>query len=387
MATLTWLTGFEHGVLSVNGAGLFDTIAGTVAVQGAVKRTGSYALQANPSPAAASYVRKVLASSIMVVSLYVRFAQWPSTESVVCQAETTGDSMYIAINPTTHKLYPRIASTSGSEEGDALLLDTWYRIDARFDPTANPWKVDWQLDGTPMTQFTNAQAAATMYALWVGPAWSATNNVFYDDVRVSATTDNYPIGPGQVDALLPTADGTHNAGTNTMEDNDGNDIGVVTAYDHVNQLPMSESTLYVKQSAADATKYAEIQFADVGNYTDYHGVIGQLAYMSATATTNKGGCVVRRSDGTEITIWGNATTPADYSESSMFYKSAIVTPPAGGWTQTEINALRARMGYSTDVNPVPYWENLLLEVAHNAVAAGGGGGVPKQQMHLARQRL
>jgi hypothetical protein len=91
--------------------------------------------------------------------------------------------------------------------------------------------------------------------------------------------------------------------------------------------------------------------------------------MAAGTLADEGACIIKRSDDTEIAIWGSPAARADYSESSMFYKSAIITPPAGGWTQAEINALRARIGYSNDVSPVPYWENLLIEVASSGVIA------------------
>ena len=56
------------------------------------------------------------------------------------------------------------------------------------------------------------------------------------------------------------------------------------------------------------------------------------------------------------------------SESSMFYKSAIITAPGGGWTQSEINALYTRLGYSSDASPDPYWYNIMLEVAYSTAS-------------------
>ena len=46
---------------------------------------------------------------------------------------------------------------------------------------------------------------------------------------------------------------------------------------------------------------------------------------------------------------------------ALGYKLAMVSAGAGAWTTAMLNALIARVGYSSDVSPVPYWDALLLE--------------------------
>lgn len=41
--------------------------------------------------------------------------------------------------------------------------------------------------------------------------------------------------------------------------------------------------------------------------------------------------------------------------------SAIVPPAGAQWTRTELNALTARIGYSSNVGSQPYWHGLLLQ--------------------------
>ena len=53
----------------------------------------------------------------------------------------------------------------------------------------------------------------------------------------------------------------------------------------------------------------------------------------------------------------------DMSQVTLRYASTIVPPPAGTWTAGAVNALTARIGFSTDVTPNPYWDALMLEVA------------------------
>ena len=91
-----------------------------------------------------------------------------------------------------------------------------------------------------------------------------------------------------------------------------------------------------------------------------------------------------KNGGTEITIYGNDATPVDYSDGSItnyFYSAILIAAPGGGWDTTELNALLFRCGYSTDVNPNPYWGALLIEydVVAGVAATGNPWNVYAQQ--------
>jgi hypothetical protein len=377
MTTPIWLTGFEYGVATpvTNGSGIADWVDGTPTIQDTIKRSGSYALKIDPTAATEAISKNISGTPTIVVGrFYFYFGTLPSaTIDRIFSVDTTAYYIHCAFgyDQSVNKLYANIGSSGDTYWATTLAVDTWYRVDFRANCSGTTWTMDWQVNGVAQTQVSIFVGAADTFATTnVGVQDTGTCVLYFDDIVMSATTGDYPIGAGQVDALLPTSDGTHNNSANVMEDASGNDIDGATyfAYQQVDEVPMSETTTRIQQSTAGTTKYVEIQFADQASaYTAYHGVIGILAYMSASTATNQGGCVVRDNTGTETPIWGNSAARADYSESSMYYKSAIVTVPAGGWTQAEINALRARMGYSNDVSPVPYWCNLLLEVAHSGV--------------------
>jgi hypothetical protein len=53
----------------------------------------------------------------------------------------------------------------------------------------------------------------------------------------------------------------------------------------------------------------------------------------------------------------------DMSQTALQYKRAGVTPAAGSWNQAAANGLVARVGYSTDSSPNPYWDSIMLEAA------------------------
>ena len=47
---------------------------------------------------------------------------------------------------------------------------------------------------------------------------------------------------------------------------------------------------------------------------------------------------------------------------SLSYKAAVIGPTGGSWTRSELNGLAARVGYSSDTSPMPYWNALMVEV-------------------------
>lgn len=374
MTSPVWLTGFEHGVATptTNGGGLFNTVTGSPSIQSTTKNTGSYALRLNPSSAIYTVFKNLSSPTVVVGRLYFRFASWAGVDNeIVYVTVAAGVNLAIKINATTKKLYARFWSTSSSSDhATTLALNTWYRLDFRFDVSTGTSKIDFQVDGVAATQYTLSQSATTCSSIAIGPSNSDTMDLFIDDVVVSVTTGDYPIGAGGTEALSPASDGTHNAGTNVMENNAGTDIGVTTAYDKLNSIPPS-STTYVQQAAVGTGNYAEVLFGDIAaTHSAIIGAMGILAYTSATTSTNQGATIMSKdSFSSQTDIWGNPTTRADMSDgstSNLYYKSALI---AGVVDDTTVNALKARVGYSNDVSPNPYWIDLIVEVAYS-VATG-----------------
>jgi hypothetical protein len=167
-----------------------------------------------------------------------------------------------------------------------------------------------------------------------------------------------------------------------MEDQAGANIGTVTAFDLIDDIPMSEASTYVKQAANGTGNYAEILFGNISVlHSSIIGARGVLAYTSATTSSNKGGCIMSKDDfSTWTTIWGEAGALTDYSDgaiTNLFFKTAML---ANVNDDTTVNALEARIGYSNDANPDPYWVNLAVEVAYvPSVVTGNPWNVYAQQ--------
>jgi hypothetical protein len=116
---------------------------------------------------------------------------------------------------------PTVASTTVS-------AGTWYLVELRLVAGTNPRTADWQIDGAAQTAVSAAATASTVSTLRLGSTVAAdafTAN--YDDVLVSATTGDYPLGAGTVVALRPDAMGT-SGGSGSFRNNDGTAIDATT---------------------------------------------------------------------------------------------------------------------------------------------------------------
>lgn len=388
MTTPILLTGWEHGVTPTasTGGGLGDGVTSAPTVTSAQANSGTYSLRCYAASAATPRVQYTLATPATLVGrIYFRFAAWPSLDNEILYANVTaGATFAIKIRAATHKLYARFFAVSdGTEHATACELDRWYRLDFKFDASTGTSTIDFKLDGVDGAQLTHSQTATTFTALPLGPSNSDTLDMYLDDLVVTATSGDYPIGAGGTEGLSPTSDGTHNAGTNVMEDNAGTDIGAVTAFDLVGKVPINTATSYIRQAANGTANYAAVNFADIS--ATHGAIIGAealLAYTAATTSGNTGGCIVSK-DGfsTSTTLWGAPGALADYSDggtAAPFYKRAIV---AGVTDDTTVNALAARLGYSGDANPDPYWINLIIEAAYTVTSnalIGSAAGVAAQ---------
>jgi hypothetical protein len=119
---------------------------------------------------------------------------------------------------------------------------------------------------------------------------------------------------------------------------------------------MTSTADYVRQQVNGGTSYLEFTLENTGE-TCIRDVSAVLAYHSATNTTNNGKASVF-DGGTESSIFSG-----DMSNTAIQYKSAIVTPTTAPWSQAAVDGLDARVGFSTDVSPNPYWDAVILEVA------------------------
>ena len=373
-ATAVFWTGFEYGVLSMQGAGLFNTIDnnGTATtISSAQANTGAYSLRTAPTTALASRAIRLIAGTptVMVARHYFKIVTAPTSAAYIAEmdASVSAANPRIYLNPTGTAIELRCGSTFVVAIG-TYTLNTWFYVDWKADMSANPWVLTGSVNGGADATANFAQAADTFtaYRMGTGSTTGPAFDVYHDDVLISVTSGDYPLGAGGTEVIVPMSDGTHNAGANIMEANGGADIGVTPAWSLVDDVPISSTVDYIQQAAAGTTNYAEVNFTDPTHNTQVYGVRAILAYMSAGTSSNQGATIVSNDNfATFEELFGNPTTRADMSEASLFYKTLFMTEPGGGWDSTTLNALKARMGYSGDASPIPQWHAIMMEIAYS----------------------
>jgi len=379
--TPVYVEGFEHGVISASGGGLFSAVTNAPTADATIKRTGGYSMRCYKTAAAACFVSlptQPASQTYEVGRFYVRVDAAPSAATGLLRWDTAGAvSFYIGLS-TARVINASIVGGT-QQNGPTLELNTWYRIDFRLYCGGATYTIDWQVEGSAQTQATLGSQAASTFSTTttrVGSSSSCTHDFYFDDVVISNTTGDYPIGPGGVVGLSPNAAGASNLSTG-IEDNGSVDVDDTTnpANIELDDVPFNGAD-YIKQVGVASTNYAAVAFADTAE-TTIHGAQAFLAYTSAAASpANSASAKIYDEDGVETDIF-----TGDMSESSAFYKSAICRTPTGGWDTAAVNALQGRVGYATDYAPVPYWQCLMIQVAygtggesHSGSSSVSGGG-------------
>jgi len=376
--TPVWLTGFEHGAVSASGGGLFTAVTGVGSVtDGTVKRSGGYSLRVVAALASSS-VSRTVSSPSLVARFAIRLDALPLVDvsELVSFGASTGSRLALRYVAATQRLALRIGAGADVPASSTVTAGTWYVIDLRYTVNANPRTADWRIDGAAQTAASGAEAvAASVSQVRFGSGVSAdAYTVNLDDVLVSGTSADYPIGDGQVLALRPDGMGV-DSGPASFTHDDGSAVGAST-YLRLDDDPLTSTTDQVRQITNAGSAYLELTF---GNTTAdcLSGLAGVVAYHAGGSSANAGKTSIF--DGpTERVLFSG-----DMSETGLSYRSAVVAPAGASWTKAALNGAVARIGYSTDTTSQPYWDGLLLEYATGTstpanvtvVATAGGSTV------------
>ena len=350
-----WLTGFEHGVVSAAGGGVFTTLTGAPTADNATFRSGAYSLRIADASGASTIngLRTFTAANVVVARFAVRLNTLPGVSSNLVYVDSGTDLVLGYDQPSQRFSLTLGASTATS--ASTVSAGTWYVIDLRYDLRANPHLGDWRIDGVAQTQVTRAAAASTATGFGLGSTTNASvYTANFDDVLVANQAKAYPIGNGKVVRLIPDGVGTHNT-PGDFRDDDNSAIDA-SSWQRIDDVPMTPITDYVLQLNNGGTSYLEFTFGNTSE-TCIREISALVAYRSATNTANTG----------KTSVFDGATESVVYSGDMSFtaiqYQNALLTPAAATWTQSAVNGLVARVGYASDANPDPYWDSLMLELA------------------------
>ena len=364
MPTPILIEGFEHKVVTSANAfggaaeyGIWSFSEGTGFMSFPAGRNGA-CLQIAATGTGSRVIKHLNPTNVVVVSFY--FKTTSAGVFNLAQLWTTGFALVPVIQMlASGQVRAQMADTTVDTVG-SYNNGVWHRVDIRTNTSANPWVVDWQVDGVAQTSIQNTGVSPVMVdGVQLGGS-SATYTCQWDDVVVSATSGDYPLGAHDVLFSVPTGDGTHVAGTNTIEANDGTDIVSPNAFPLLDEWP-ANLTDYIKQMIAGSGNYAEVTFADAPTGKTIWGVEATAALFSSNTGANNGTTRIVSSAGTTVLD----VYTGDMSETSLNYIRGMVTDPGGGgWTKADYDGLKARVGFSTNVSAsVPFWSALLLQYA------------------------
>ena len=389
--TVEYLTGFEHGLASNQGQGLFPGLSGAGStVVTTTPRSGSYCGRVTVAAAGFGFFTSPTVSGTKAgfcIAIRPDTGGMPSSEtSVVDIVPSAGIATRIIVNAAGDIALGEVAGTQVAGPTGVVSTSGWTYVECLYDMAAGT--IDWWVNGTQQTQLTGQSTTSSSLTIRCGrnAASGPAFTFLYDDWMIftwSALADR----PGDIEILGidPGADGTHNAGTTVFITGDTATTpnytnSTTTAHQQVTKskpwTTARSTTANVSAEVHVAGAYLEIapNTAQVPSGRTALGVRALLSYSAPGTQANLGAAEVRNSAGATSTLWGVINgTGADYSESSNFFKGAMVTKPAAGWTESEIEAIRWRIGLPSgagDVSPRPTWQALMLEAAFTV--AGGG---------------
>jgi hypothetical protein len=394
------MTGLEFGTTAGLTTGNtsnppFDSSAGTPAVVTTTPRSGTYCLELSATSAA----EWVAWTSTGALSLYtappqrVAFQQYvfrlsfrfpgslPGADVGVCALDagtgTAASGVWVVYRTASQKLGVQIGQIGGTGTGlgtevlsaNTLVADTWYNLDLSVDMANEDrqqlWSAYWQLDSVAqvtaviVTDTTVAPGTFTQFRL--GWLTSTTATIRYDDIVGSKHPGHYPLGPIGIYALGVDPAGTVAVTTatsfSTMTANGtlNTTFSTTTARGAVDEIPptIGASADGFVQDTTAATDYVELPMTTRAAATNLQAIRGVRWYfpgwaVSATAAT----IGFRAWDGTAETLLFAAADPNfDNSTTTPAWvcrmHRALASNVPYVWTQALLDALAARVGFST----------------------------------------
>lgn len=385
-----------------------DAKNGTVSIVSTSPRSGNYCFELTGSGAAANVAwtstgalslytapsgHVINQQYVMRVSFYFP-TSLPGADVTVCAMDqgtgTSGSGVQAVYRSATQQLGVQMSHSTlgaGTEvlSTATLSADTWYSLDLYLDMAqeirSSGWWADWALDGVAQTRATRtattASDVATITQVRLGWLTSSTATIRYDDLVGSKHPGHFPLGdigvyPMPVDPA-GTVTVTTAASFSTFTNNGtlNTTFNTTTARNAVDEIPptIGATADGFVQDAAATGDYVELPMTsrDAASFGQaLRGVRWYFCGWAVSASANTIG--FRGYDGTtETTLFAAADPNFDNSTTNpawvcrMHRTLAASTPYA--WTQAGLDALAARVGFSSSATVNVGVHAILAEVA------------------------
>ena len=390
MPTPVFACGVECGIIGVLSTHLRSTQSSSASIVTSPVKTGKYALRLNPAAARAEQrLQFPMANEDIVMRVAVYFTSLPTADALLIDLSATSGAADAALGLIYHQSSGTIRThiyTTGSSataaSGYSVTTGKWYQVDLRMrGGTAATWTVDAIVDETAITGVSLSAATPNAgVGLYVGDdrASSATDtyDAVFDDILVSQTYADYPLGSHHILGYVPVADGVHNvAGAADFEDSDlAADIlnTTTTAYLLVDDVPLKATspTQYIELLAPpNATDYVEVRIGSPSGVPTptRPPVFVDCVALVAQAGTGPGNMELRLKDpssATNQTIY-TATGVAGVVAGKYVRAGFTLNGAGTAWTVEQARDLRVRFGSpaAVDANPDQYFASFMAEMA------------------------
>jgi hypothetical protein len=397
--TLVYNTGFEHGVLApAVQAGIagdqrawLAVGAGTPALDGTGARSGSYGWRRTDANAYNIFNHPT--ASTVVGRIYFNVSALPAAGSfasvwghATSSSSATRFGFYYDRDAGTIRAHATEASathlSSGIGASAAVTPGTWHRLDYRIVSTGATWNIDWQLDGgsTISTSFVGTAAVSWNSGLVGGHINGNLNTtaLYIDDVAISATSADFPLGAGYGGSMRPSSLTLHTNGTFVQNAT----ATAITTGDWalVDDVPPLTSTAdYIRQTAQNTTTagHPYVGF----NHSNTDTINGVAAYFGANSTANQGNTarIWAVANGVDTYLYGRAAANASVGATALRVSGAQLANGGVAWTDAMLDALIIRFGTGsgTDVTPNPQFQFFFVEIDYTP-------GLPKSDIIRSR---
>jgi len=308
-------------------------------------------------------------ATAQVVRFFVYFDVLPSSGQVaIFSCEGANESSF-GFDSVTGQFATRIQGNSWVSGGPAVVIGKWYRIDLKHTCGANPNTIDWQVDGAAQVQNSAGFGASTWNESRIGAGTNSGNNtstLYIDELAISGTSGDYPIGDGRIIGYSPNADGTHsfNAGTFQYENSVNVLVGATDVFSHVDEAPLTSLADFIKQVVAQIDGVIDIAFPTSPETVDPRAVTVVAVHHSLTTPVTGQDCIMRlQQGGGSEDVYVGASWP---DSSGLVQASATfnLAPLGGPWTLFQLSTCHIHWGQCDNVTGTPCLDAVMLEVEY-----------------------
>lgn len=348
----------------------WDTANGTPTISTTTVRTGTAALRSNPT-AATAYMGKTVARTVVAGRVYVRFAAFVGAGdgqvAFIANANANGN-LSVTID-SSGQVRVKAGAGTAVTVNSPLSTGIWYRIDWLADSSGGTASMKARIDGGTESEATNVQASVNITSVRTGIHSAATADVFYDDLIVGTVSGDYPFGDGTVERMKPTRDGTHSFTAGDFGyDTAGADIltSATDVWTKVDDDDLTSTADLIRQKVIRSTGYVEVGFGSAPFSHDALAVNCVSSWHASATGANTIGLRMIDGGSTKVLTDDAGDDLSDFSNTTITFHHLVQTtaPSGGAWTAAKIGALLLRMGFSTDVIGIPYWDGVMLEIAY-----------------------